>query len=203
MPEPQAVYVIDDDEAVRDSLALLLESQWFTMRGFASGLEFLSVASSLAAGCIVMDMRMPGMDGLELLERLKERKLSLPVIAMTGHGEVSVAVQALKAGAIEFIEKPFPGLMLIDAVLSALKSVGEPQRRNTETAEIARRVASLTQREREVMKELTAGKRNEEIALGLGIEPRAVEVDRARVMEKMRAANLSSLVRMALTVGMV
>jgi two-component system response regulator FixJ len=118
MPEPPAVYLIDDDEAVRDSLSLLLESQGFTVRGFASGPEFLSIACSLVAGCIITDMRMPEMDGLELLETLRERKLALPVIVMTAHGEVSLAIQALRAGALEFIEKPFPGQVLTDAVVA-------------------------------------------------------------------------------------
>jgi two-component system, LuxR family, response regulator FixJ len=202
MPEPQAIYVIDDDEAVRDSLTLLLESQAFTVQGFASGLEFLSVASSLVVGCIITDMRMPGMDGLELLEKLKERELALRVIVMAAHGEVSLAVQALHAGAPDFIEKPFAGQALIDAVLSALKTVGQPHREDTEIAELAGRIASLTVKKRAVMEELASGKQNEEIALALGIEFRAVELHRARVMEKMGAPDLSSLVRMAIIVDM-
>ena len=121
MPEYHTVYVIDDDEPVRDSVALLLEARALAVQGFASGPEFLEAAASLAPGCIVTDMRMPMMDGIELLRRLRERNLHLPVIVMTAHGEVSLAVQALKAGAADFIEKPFSGEVLIDAVLSAFR----------------------------------------------------------------------------------
>jgi two-component system response regulator FixJ len=201
MPEHHAVYLIDDDEAVRESLALLLEARGLPVQTFASGSEFLAAAPSLVPGCVVTDMRMPEMDGLELLQQLRERNLRLPVIVMTAHGEVSLAVQALKAGAADFIEKPFPGDVLLDAVLSALKVIDRTQQQDTDIAEINGRIASLTSREREVMGQLVAGNQNKVIAYNLGMSPRTVEVHRARVMAKMQARSLSTLVRMAVSVG--
>ena len=201
MPEYRTVYVIDDDEPVRDSVVLLLEGRALAVQSFASGPEFLDAAASLAPGCVVTDMRMPAMDGIELLRRLRERDLHLPVIVMTAHGEVSLAVQALKAGATDFIEKPFPGEVLIDAVLAALETVDRIHQRDANIGEIEGRIASLTAREREVMDQLVAGNQNKIIAYNLGMSPRTVEVHRARVMEKMRARSLSALVRMVVTAG--
>jgi two-component system, LuxR family, response regulator FixJ len=201
MPEYRTVYVIDDDEPVRDSVALLLEASALAVQSFASGPEFLDAASSLAPGCVVTDMRMPVMDGIELLRRLSENNLHFPVIVMTAHGEVSLAVQALKAGARDFIEKPFPGGVLIDAVLSALQTVDRMHLRDADVAGIEGRIASLTAREREVMDQLVAGNQNKIIAYNLGMSPRTVEVHRARVMEKMQARSLSALVRMVVAAG--
>lgn len=201
MPEYRTVYVIDDDEPVRDSVALLLEARGLAVQGFASAPEFLDAASSLAPGCVVTDMRMPVMDGLELLHRLRERNLHSPVIVMTAHGEVSLAVQALKAGATDFIEKPFAGEVLIAAVLSALQTVDRMHQRDADIAGIEGRIASLTAREREVMDQLVAGNQNKIIAHNLGMSPRTVEVHRARVMEKMQARSLSALVRMVVAAG--
>jgi two-component system, LuxR family, response regulator FixJ len=201
MPEYRTVYVIDDDEPVRDSVALLLEARALAVQSFASGSEFLNAASSLAPGCVVTDMRMPVMDGLELLHRLRENNLHFPVIVMTAHGEVSLAVQALKAGATDFIEKPFPGEILINAVLSALQTVGRMHQRDADIADIEGHIASLTAREREVMDQLVAGNQNKIIAHNLGMSPRTVEVHRARVMEKMQARSLSALVRMVVAAG--
>jgi two-component system response regulator FixJ len=201
MPEYRTVYVIDDDEPVRDSVALLLEASALAVQSFASGPEFLDAAASLAPGCVVTDMRMPVMDGIELLHRLRERNLHLPVIVVTAHGEVSLAVQALKAGALDFIEKPFSGEVLIDAVLPALQAVDRIHQRDADIAEIEGRIASLTTRERGVMDQLVAGNQNKIIAYNLGVSPRTVEVHRARVMEKMQARSLSELVRMAVAVG--
>jgi two-component system response regulator FixJ len=201
MPDYRTVYVIDDDKAVRDSVALLLEARSLAVQSFASGPEFLAVASSLAPGCVVTDMRMPEMDGLELLQRLSERNVHLPVIVMTAHGEVSLAVRALKAGATDFIEKPFPGEVLVDAVLSALQTIDRTHQRDADVAEIDACIRSLTPREREVMEQLVAGNQNKMIAYNLGMSPRTVEVHRARVMEKMHARSLSALVRMAVAAG--
>jgi two-component system response regulator FixJ len=146
-------------------------------------------------------MRMPVMDGIELLHQLRERNLHLPVIVMTAHGEVSLAVKALKAGATDFIEKPFAGEVLIDAVLSALQAAGQMHQRDADIADIKGRIASLTAREREVMDQLVAGNQNKIIAHNLGMSPRTVEVHRARVMEKMQARSLSALVRMVVAAG--
>ena len=203
MPEYRTVYVIDDDEPVRDSVALLLEARALAVQSFASGPEFLEAAASLAPGCVVTDMRMPGMDGIELLRRLRERNPHLPVIVMTAHGEVSLAVQALKAGATDFIEKPFPGEVLVDAVLAALQTVDRMHQRDADIADIEVRIASLTAREREVMDQLVAGNQNKVIAYNLGMSTRTAEVHRARVMEKMQARSLSALVRMAVAAGLI
>jgi two-component system, LuxR family, response regulator FixJ len=201
MPELRPVYVIDDDEAVRESLSLLLEARALPVRTFASTPEFLAVAPSVPPGCVVTDLSMPGMDGLQLLQRLREHNLHLPVIVMTGHGEVSLAVQALKAGAIDFIEKPFPGAALFDAVEAALQAVDDTRQTDAAVRQITERLASLTKREREVMEGIVAGKPNKIIAYDLGISQRTVENHRAGVMEKMHARSLSALVRMAIATG--
>ena len=201
MPEPRIVYVIDDEEAVRDSVALLLEARELCVQSFASAGEFLAAVPSLAPGCVLTDMRMPGMDGLDLLRDIRRRNLPWPVVVMTAHGEVPLAVQALKAGASDFIEKPFPGDALIDAVLSALQTIDQRREKATDTAEINSRIATLTPREREVLEQLVAGNQNKTIAYNLGVSPRTVEVHRARVMDKMQARSLSALVRMTLTAG--
>ena len=201
MPEPRPVYVIDDDEAVRESLSLLLESRALPVQTFASAPEFLAVAPSVPPGCVVTDLSMPGMDGLQLLQRLREHNLRLPVIVMTGHGEVSLAVQALKAGAIDFIEKPFPGAALFDAVETALQAIEDTRQNDAASRQITERFASLTKREREVLEGVIAGKPNKIVAYELGISQRTVENHRAGVMEKMHARSLSALVRMAIAAG--
>ena len=201
MPELRSVYVIDDDEAVRESISLLLESRAVPVQTFASAPEFLAVAPSVPPGCVLTDLRMPGMDGLELLERLQERNLRLPVIVMTGHGELPLAVRALKAGAIDFIEKPFPGVALFDAVESALQAIDETRENDAAVRQIAERIASLTPREREVMDGIVRGKPNKIIAYELTIAQRTVENHRAEVMEKMHARSLSALVRMVIATG--
>ena len=200
MPEHRTVYVIDDEEPVRDSVSLLLEARGLAPQCFASGSEFLAVAPGLAPGCVVTDMRMPGIDGLQLLRQLQQRQLSFPVIVMTAHGEVPLAVSALKSGAVDFIEKPFPGETLIEAVLSALQKI-DANAADPNTAEINERIASLTPRECEVLDQLVAGNQNKMIAYHLGMSPRTVEVHRARVMEKMRARSLSALIRMVIAAG--
>ncbi len=195
-----AVHVIDDDEAVRHSLAFLFESAGLPVRIYESALAFLATAGELRAGCILTDVRMPELDGLGLQQKLHERGVRLPVIVMTGHGDVPIAVQALKAGAIDFIEKPFDDEALLATVRSALEASHRIREREAETADISARLASLTPRERQVLDRLVAGQPNKTIAYDLGASPRTVEVHRARVMEKMGARSLSELVRMALSV---
>jgi len=200
MPEYRTVYVIDDDEAIRESLSLLLEAHELPVQTFASAREFLAVVPTVPPGCVVTDLRMPGMDGFELLQRLRECNLRMPVIVMTGHGEVPLAVQALKAGAADFIEKPFPAQALFDAIQSALQAINDTHD-DPAVQQIVERLASLTPREREVMDEVVGGNQNKLIAYNLGISQRTVENHRARVMEKMHARSLSALVRMVVAAG--
>ena len=198
MSNSQVVHVIDDDAAVRQSLAFLLKTAGFAVRVHDSATAFLEVLPAAQAGCIVTDVRMPELDGLELQRRLQARKVSLPVIVITGHGDIALAVEAMKAGAVDFIEKPFDDEVLLGAIRSALarraRDIGEEAR----LAAIRGRLERLSAREREVLDRLVAGKPNKIIAHELGISPRTVEVYRAKVMTKMRADSLSELVRMVL-----
>jgi two-component system response regulator FixJ len=198
MTDSTLVHVVDDDDAVRDSLALLLESAGFTVRLYDSAGAFLAAAPGLSGGCVLTDLRMPGMDGLALQRWLTEQRLRLPVIVMTGHGDVPIAVEALKAGALDFLEKPFDDEHLMEAVRRALAAGLRTRREASATAGIAARLASLTPREREVLDRLVAGQPNKTIAYDLGTSPRTVEVQRARVMDKMGARSVAELVRMAI-----
>ena len=199
MPADTAiVYVIDDDEAVRQSLDFLLRANDFKAETFDSGTAFLKVAPSVKSGCIITDVRMPGISGMELLRRLRELKIELPVIVITGHGDVPLAVEAMKFGAADFLEKPFDDSILLAAVRSALSRQDGDTRQRAERAVIDERLAALSNREREVLGGLVAGHANKRIAFDLGISPRTVEIYRANLMTKMQAASLSDLVRMAL-----
>lgn len=199
MPDARIVYVIDDEEAVRDSVSFLLEARELCPQSFRSADEFLAIVRSLTPGCVLTDLQMPGRDGLALLREMRRRNVNWPVVVMTAHGEVSVAVQALKTGANDFIEKPFVADALIDTVQSALGSMEQTRKQAADIAEINERVTLLTPREREVYDQLVAGNPNKVIAYNLGMSPRTVEVHRARVMDKMQARSLSALVRMAVT----
>jgi two-component system response regulator FixJ len=195
----EVVHVIDDDAGVRQSLAFLLTAAGFTVRVHESAIAFLAVLSEAREGCVITDIRMPQMNGLELQRRLGELKAGLPVIVMTGHGDVPLAVEAMKAGAVDFIEKPFDDEVLLSAVRAALARRGHESARDARTLEIQGRIKRLSEREREVLDRLVAGKANKTIAFELGISPRTVEIYRANVMTKMQADSLSELVRMALT----
>jgi two-component system response regulator FixJ len=202
MPETApTVYVVDDDEAVRDSLALLFEAEGLAARAFASAGEFLEQFDSAQPGCIVADVRMPGMSGVELLERLRAEQATVPIILITGHGDVPMAVAALKAGAADFFEKPFDDALLVASVRTALDTTHEQRRRTVEESELRARAATLTTREREVMDLIVAGHSNKMVAARLAISPRTVEVYRARLMEKMQARSLAEIVRMAIRLG--
>jgi two-component system response regulator FixJ len=198
MAEAPLVHVVDDDEAVRDSLSMLLETAGLSVRTYDSATAFLTALPNLIAGCVLTDVRMPGLDGLELQRRLTELGVRLPVIVMTGHGDVPIAVEALKAGAADFLEKPFDDAQLLAAVSSALASSRRTHDEAAALAQIAARIASLTPREREVLDRLVAGQPNKTIAYDLGSSPRTVEVHRARVMEKMGVRSLPELVRMTI-----
>jgi two-component system response regulator FixJ len=198
VPNNQIVHVIDDDAAVRQSLAFLLSTAGFAVRVHESATGFLAVLPTVKAGCIVTDVRMPEMDGIELQRRLRASKVAVPVIVITGHGDVALAVEAMKAGAVDFIEKPFDDEVLVGAIRSALARRAEDAKGEARAAEIRSRLEVLSSREREVMDGLVAGKANKVIAHDLGISPRTVEVYRANLMTKMRADSLSDLVRMVL-----
>ena len=204
MSENVAVHVIDDDTAVRHSLEFLFQSAGVPVRTYASAIAFLDVvAKSQVGGCILTDIRMPDLDGLALQRKLIELTIKLPVIFITGHGDVPIAVEAFRAGAVDFIEKPFDDERLLTAVGDALELSRCTKVQGAEMESIAIRLARLTPREREMLDGLVAGQPNKMIAHDLGLSPRTVEVHRARVMEKMDARSLSDLLRMALTVNPV
>ncbi len=192
-----AIHVIDDDAAVRDSLRLLLEASGFAVRTHASPAAFLAVAADLA-GCVLTDVEMPEMDGLELQQRLNERGVRLPVIVMTGQGDIPVAVRAMKAGAVDFLEKPLDDARLFEAVRRALEAGRRLLEASATEAEAAARLAALTAREREVLALLVAGLSNKAVGNELGASPRTIEVHRARILEKLQARNLPDLVRLVL-----
>jgi len=197
------VYVIDDDAAMRDSLDFLLGSAGFNVRLFDSAQIFLNELPDLAFGCVVTDIRMPGMDGMELLRQLNGASgvRKLPIIVMTGHGDVPLAVEAMKLGALDFLEKPFEDDRLIGMIETALSQNDGGSKSEALTADMAARVTSLTQRERQVMQGLVSGQSNKVIAREYDISPRTVEVYRANVMTKMQASSLSELVRFAIRAG--
>lgn len=199
MPASQVVHVIDDDMEVRQSLAFLLSTAGLAVRVYESAVAFLAAArEGIADGCIVSDIRMPEMDGIELLHQLRGLRVGLPVIVITGHGDVPLAVASMKAGALDFIEKPFDDEVLLLAIRSALKRQVGDSRRRTEVAAIRDRLKTLSAREREVLGLLAAGKPNKIMAHELGISSRTVEIYRANVMTKMQAGSLSDLVKMVL-----
>jgi two-component system response regulator FixJ len=200
MATDDIVHVVDDDEAVRDSVAFLLRSAQIEVETYDSAVAFLGKAGG-ATGCVLTDVRMPEMSGIELMRRLKELAIRLPVIVMTGHGDVPLAVEAMKAGAVDFIEKPFNDDAMLGAVRAALARGEAVGKREAERAEIEQRLSGLSGREHEVLLGLVRGQPNKIIAHELGISPRTVEIYRANVMAKMNAPSLSDLVRMALIAG--
>ncbi len=201
MPNEAIVHVVDDDQAVRQSLSFLLASDGLPVRLHESAAAFLTNVTDAQSGCIVTDVRMPELDGIEFLRRLKARGFALPVIVMTGHADVPLAVEAMKEGAADFIEKPFDDERLLAAVRSALDHHQKKSQHDARTADVQLRLQSLSERERQVLDGLVAGKANKVIAYDLSISPRTVEIYRANVMTKMRAASLSELVRLALLVA--
>ena len=197
------VHVIDDDEALRESLLFLLNAAKFKVRSYESAEAFLDAMGYAEPGCIITDVRMPGITGLELIRLLKTNHAVFPVIVISGHADVPLAVEAMKLGAVEFLEKPFEEGALISAVLGALNRHAQDSKRDLERITIEERVASLSQRQRQVLLGLVAGHPNKSIAFDLGISPRTVEIYRANVMTKMQAKSLSDLVRMALVAGLL
>lgn len=195
------VHVIDDEADVRQAVALLLRSVGLASRVYASAQEFLNGYQPGATGCLVIDVRLPGMSGLELQECLAQQGVALPVIMMTGHGDIPMAVRAMRAGALDFVEKPFHDQLLLDRIHEGIRRSQQLQDDAGERVELERRYASLTEREREVMAQVVEGQPSKVIADRLGVSTRTVETHRAHVMEKMQASSLSSLVRMAVALA--
>lgn len=201
MANEPIVHVVDDDPAIRDSLAFLLDTADLVSRTYESAAELLAQADNLAPGCIVTDVRMPEMNGLEMVRRLSEMGVRHPVIVMTGHADVPLAIEAVRAGVKDFIEKPFDDEALLSSIRSALAEQTGAAVRDGPDAEVVERLASLSARERQVLEGLVAGRANKVIAYDLEISPRTVEVYRANVMTKMQARSLSELVRMTILAG--
>ncbi len=200
--DKQTVFVVDDDAAVRDSLSWLIKSVGLNVETFGSAQEFLNACTPNRAGCLVLDVRMPGMSGLDLQEKLAGQRIFLPVIIITGHGDVPMAVRTVKSGAFDFIEKPFNDQVLLDRIQQALEKDAEQRIHQAEHDEISRRIGKLTPREKEVMDMVVGGNPNKIIASELGISCRTVEIHRGRVMEKMQANSLSDLMRIGLMSGL-
>lgn len=200
MPDSNLVHVIDDDDAVRDSLSFLLRTANLSVATYQSATHFLETLTRDIDGCVITDIRMPDMSGLDLLRRLRSVSCNIPVIVMTGHGDIQLAVEAMKAGALDFLEKPFDDQRVLAAVRTAIEVRRTDSERSGLRSEIETRLESLSQRERQVLDGLVAGLPNKTIAHDLGISPRTVEVYRANVMTKMQAGSLSELVRMVLLV---
>jgi len=201
MPRDRCVYIVDDDEAVRDSLAVLLETKGYAVKSFVSAPEFLVVAPSLPVGCLIVDIRMPEMDGLELQRHLTDRSLDFPLIVITGHGDVPLAVRAMKAGAVDFIEKPFASEAILNSLEVALSRPSTPSEEDPAKAAPTAKLELLSSRELQVLQGLLAGLPNKSIAYDLGISPRTVEIHRARLMDKMGARSFPELIRLALAGG--
>lgn len=201
MANSQIVHVIDDDEAMRDSLSFLLDMQGFETRVYESALAFLDALPEIPGGCVLTDVRMPGLSGLELIDHLRAQGSDLAVVVMTGHGDVPMAVEAMKAGVIDFIEKPFDDDVLLRAVRGALDRQDSPQE-DGGRKEAEARLVSLSPRERDVLAGVVAGKANKVIAHDLGISPRTVEIYRANLMTKTGARNMAELMRLALLAGL-
>ena len=202
MPEPEpTVFIVDDDAAMRDALHTLLNSVGMKTALYASADEFLAGYRPAQPGCLVLDVRMPGMNGLELQNQLAEKGLDLPVIIITGHGDIPMAVQAMRAGAVDFLEKPFREQDLLYRLREAIERDARTRRERSDKAEVAARLASLTSREREILDQVVAGKHNKAIASELAISHKTVEFHRAKIMDKMEADSVAELVRIVLAAG--
>jgi two-component system response regulator FixJ len=196
------VHLVDDDEAIRRSAGFMLKTSGFKVISYASGVELLKDAKELAPGCILLDVRMPEMDGLQVQEALKERGVGLPVVVMTGHGDVNVAVQAMKAGAVDFIEKPFEKSVLLSAIDEGFGRIEHAGRSRARAEEAQVRLQALTPRERDVLEGLVRGHPNKTIAYDLNISPRTVEIHRSNLMSKLGVASLSEALRIAFAAGL-
>jgi two-component system response regulator FixJ len=203
MSDTPTIYVIDDDASVRRSVAFMLKTAGMHVEVFAAGGEFLPAVKHLEPGCILLDIRMPDIDGLEVQQALNERGVTMPVIMLTSHGDVATAVKAMKAGASDFLEKPFEKAALLNAIARGVERLDRQDHAVQSSHEAAVRIAGLTPRERDVLRELTHGHPNKMIAYDLGISPRTVEVHRANVMTKLGARSLSEALRIAFAAGLM
>jgi two-component system, LuxR family, response regulator FixJ len=201
MEHNESVFIVDDDPDIRDSLKMLLESAGYAAEAYESAASFLASNAPNTVGCLIVDVHMPEMNGMALQKELSTRRSLLHVIVMTGHGDIPIAVDAMKAGAVDFLEKPFEETVLLDSVRRALDRAASAGGQAIEARDAAARLALLTERERQVLELIVAGKANKVIAHELSISPRTVEIHRARVMEKMDAGNLADLVRKALSIA--
>lgn len=202
MEDRRVIHLVDDEEAIRRATGFALKTAGYTVQTYASGVEFLRTAKSAPQGCVILDVRMPAMDGLEVQNAMAERGIHMPVIVLTGHGDVSVAVQAMKAGAVDFLEKPFEKAALLQAVTRAFARIEDADIRAIEASDAHVRIAALTPRERDVLEGLADGLPNKTIAYDLGCSSRTVEVHRASLMTKLHVRNLSEALRIAFAAGM-
>jgi two-component system response regulator FixJ len=202
MTAPRNVYLVDDDEGVRRSASFMLRTSGYLVKTFPSGVDFLAVAKEVPPGCILLDIRMPEMDGLEVQKALRDQGVLLPVIVLTGHGDVSLSVQAMKGGAIDFIEKPFEKAALVSALEEGFARIEETGRRHARAEEARVRLQALTPREQDVLQGLVRGHPNKTIAYDLGISPRTVEIHRANLMSKLQVPSLSDALRIAFAAGL-
>jgi two-component system response regulator FixJ len=202
MTDKRLIHIIDDDDAVRRSASFMLKTSGFAVEAWASGVAFLKDVRHAPMGAVLLDVRMPEMDGLEVQQALNERGVTMPVIVLTGHGDVSIAVRAMKAGAVDFIEKPFEKAVLLNAIEAAFARLGDAKGRSTRAEEAAVIIQALTSRERDVLEGLAQGLPNKTIAYDLDISPRTVEVHRANLMTKLEVRSLSDALRIAFAAGM-
>lgn len=202
MADKRLVHIVDDEESIRRSAKFMLSTSGFAVETWESGVAFLKDVRHVETGCVLLDVRMPEMDGLEVQQTLNERGVTMPVIILTGHGDVSIAVRAMKAGAIDFIEKPFEKAVLLGAIGAAYARLEERDDKETRRAEAEIMLGKLTAREREVLEGLARGFPNKTIAYDLGISPRTVEVHRANVMTKLDVRSLSDALRVAFAAGL-
>jgi two-component system response regulator FixJ len=200
--DPRTIHVVDDDEAIRQSVGFMLRKAGYAVETYPSGTIFLKAVTRKTHGCVLLDVRMPDIDGLEVQASLSQRGIAIPIVMLTGHGDVTLAVRAIKAGAIEFLEKPFERLALIEAIEAALKHAARTERDHLAAADAIVRIAVLTARERDVLDGMVLGRPNKLIAFDLSIATRTVEVHRANLMEKLSARSLSDVLRIAFAAGL-
>lgn len=202
MNERRMIHIVDDEEAIRRSAGFMLKTSGYAVSTYASGDAFLQAAKDAEPGCVLLDVRMPGMDGLEVQKVMAERGIAMPVVVLTGHGDITVAVRAMKGGAVDFIEKPFEKAVLLTAITAAFERLDDVEARAARASDAAIAIAALTSREQDVLKGMAQGLPNKTIAFDLGISPRTVEVHRANLMAKLQVRSLSEALRIAFAAGL-